>query len=252
MTTKTAIVTGASRGIGVALTRALVGAGYGVHAVARDLAMLNAVYTVEIAAGKVHVTALDVVDAEAVDHFFARRFPPGVALDLLFNNAGRFGSFAPLWDADIEDWWEDVTVNVRGTFLVTRSALAIMRRQDHGTIISMEGGRPPAGSGYAVGKAGVRQLTRSLGEELRKVGSSILVYAADPGLVETDMSRALANSPLAADWLPEIPARFADGSTHRPEEIAAKVVEQLPYMSRENSGSFFDKSTPAGHFMPLA
>lgn len=251
MMTKTAVVTGASRGIGVALTRALVGAGYKVHAAARNLTMLNSVYAAEIAAGEVNPAALDVTDAEAVGRFFESRFPLGATLDLLFSNAGRFASVAPLWQADVENWWGDVTVNVRGTFLVTRSALAVMRRQDHGTIISMEGGRPAAGSGYGVGKAGVRQLTRTLAEELRKVGSHILVYVADPGLVETDMTRAIVDSPFAAEWLPEIPSRIADGSTHRPEEIATKLIEQLPHMSLANSGSFFDKSTPAGQFLPL-
>jgi NAD(P)-dependent dehydrogenase (short-subunit alcohol dehydrogenase family) len=226
-------------------------AGYKVDAVARNLAMLNSVYAAEIAAGQVRTAALDVTDAVAVRQFFERRFPPGAQLDLLFNNAGRFASIAPLWDADIENWWADVTVNVRGTFLVTRSALAVMQRQDRGIIVSMEGGRPPAGSGYAVAKAGVRQLMRTLDEELRKVDSHILVYSADPGLVETDMSRGIVDSPFAADWLPEIPRRLADGSTHRPEEIATKLIEQLPHMSLENSGSFFDKSTPTGRFLSL-
>jgi NAD(P)-dependent dehydrogenase (short-subunit alcohol dehydrogenase family) len=235
----------------VALTRALVGAGYKVHAAARNLVMLETVYAAEIAAGQVEPAMLDVTDAESVHRFFESRFPPGTTLDLLFNNAGRFASVAPLWDADEENWWGDVVVNVRGTFLVTRRALAVMRRQDRGIIVSMEGGRPPAGSGYGVGKAGVRQMTRTLAEELRKVASPILVYVADPGLVETDMSRAIGDSPFAAEWLPEIPSRIADGSTHRPEEIAAKLIQQLPHMSPANSGSFFDKATPAGTFLPL-
>jgi 3-oxoacyl-[acyl-carrier protein] reductase len=248
---KTAIVTGASRGIGVALTRALVDAGYLVHAVARDLSMLDAAHAAHITRGAVKTAALDVTDEMAVRRFFESRFPAGTTLDLLFNNAGRFGSVAPMWEASAENWWADVTVNVRGTFLVTRYALEAMRRQDHGIIVSMEGGRPPAGSGYAVSKAGVRQLMRSLAEELKMVGSPILVYAADPGLVETDMSRRLGESPLAAQWLPEIPTRLADGTTHRPEEIANKLVEQLPHMSLANSGSFFDKATPGGTFIPL-
>jgi NADP-dependent 3-hydroxy acid dehydrogenase YdfG len=126
-----------------------VGAGYQVYAVARDLDRIKSVYASEIAAGEVRSDRLDITDASAVDAFFENRFPPGASLDLLFNNADRFGSIAPLWDSDVEDWWNDVTVNVRGTFLVTGSALGVMRRQGHEIIVSTEGGRPPAGSGYA-------------------------------------------------------------------------------------------------------
>jgi 3-oxoacyl-[acyl-carrier protein] reductase len=247
-----AIVTGASRGIGVALTRALLGAGYTVHAIARDHGRLTGEYRREIADGRVKPARLDVTDADAVDTFFARSFPAGARLDLLYNNAARFESLAPVWDADIEQWWADVTVNIRGPFLMSRAALKVMRRADRGVIVNMDGGRPPSGSAYATSKAGLLEFTRMLNAELRQAGSKIAVYSANPGLVETDMTRLQATNAVAREWLPGVGERLARGDTRRPEEIAAKLVAQLPHMSAATSGGFFDPDTPTGSFRALA
>ena len=250
-TRPTAIVTGASRGIGVALTRALVQAGYAVHALARDATRLVEEYRTEAADGRVKPAALDVTDVGAVDAFFAGAFPAGATLDLLFNNAGRFQSLAPVWNADVDQWWADVTVNVRGTFLMTRAALKVMMRADCGIVVNMDGGRPPVGSGYATSKAGLMEFTRTLDAELRQIGSGISVYAANPGLVETEMTRLQMHHAVAPKWMPGLVDRLARGDTRKPEEIANKLVAQLPHMSPATSGGFFDPDTPAGTFRPL-
>src|SRR5689334_1109719 len=120
-----AIVTGASRGIGVALTKALARHGFHVDALARDLPAMQAAYTDEIATGKVTATRLDILDEAAVDAFFASRYDSGRPLDLAFNNAGRFVSLSPVWESEAASWWSDIEVNVKGTFHVLR---AVVRR----------------------------------------------------------------------------------------------------------------------------
>lgn len=250
-TAKVAIVTGASRGIGVALTRALIDAGYQVHAVARTPEPINQTYRSEIDSGQVIPAVLDISDRVAVDRFFDTTFSAGSRLDLLFNNAGRFNSLAPLWDADPDNWWGDVTVNLRGTFLMTRGALKRMIAVDAGIIVSMDGGRPPVGSGYAASKAGIAQMTLTLSQELRHVGSSVSVFCADPGLVATDMAQAHAVHEVAPQWMPGLDARLASGEdVRRPEEIAHKLVAQLPHMTPATSGGKFYPDTPTGTFMP--
>jgi NAD(P)-dependent dehydrogenase (short-subunit alcohol dehydrogenase family) len=152
----------------------------------------------------------------------------------------------------VDDWWADVAVNVRGTFLVTRAALNIMMRADRGIIVNMGGGRPPGGSGYAVAKAGVAEMTRALNGELRQVGSHVSVYLADPGLVDTDMSRLHARDPIAPNWVPDLVNRMGNGDTRKPEEIAGKLIGQLPYMLPATSGGFFDPDTPTGTFRSIS
>ena len=248
----TAVVTGASRGIGVALTRALAGAGYIVYAVARDSGRLHKEYDAEIVEGSILPAALDICDAAGVNRFFADNFSPGKDLDLLFNNAGRFVSLAPIWDADPDEWWNDVSTNLRGTFLVTRAALAGMLRADRGIIVNMGGGRPPGASGYAASRAAVAELSRALADELRRIGSKVSVYLADPGLVATDMTLPHARSHMGEIWVPDLVTRVGSGDTRRPEEIAEKLIGQLPYMSAATSGGFFDPDTATGSFRSIA
>lgn len=248
----TAIVTGASRGIGVALVTALVEAGYRVHALARDAERLEAAYAAEIATGKVLPFALDVTDRAAVEAYFSARFSaPEARIDLLFNNAGRFASLAPVWEADPETWWGDVEVNLRGLFLMCRFALPMMRRAERGIVINMDGGRPVAGSAYASSKAAVVQFTRVLADELRADGSGVSAYAANPGLVETDMTRLQAEDTVARQWIPGVGEALAEGRTRAPEEVARKMVLLLPLMGPETSGQYFSPATPDGEFAAL-
>jgi NAD(P)-dependent dehydrogenase (short-subunit alcohol dehydrogenase family) len=249
---KIAIVTGASRGIGIELVRALVGADHKVFAVARDGALLEQTYATEIAGGSVVPIMLDVSNAEAVASFFATHFGSSDAtIDLLFNNAGIGASIGPVWESDPAVWWRDLEINLLGVFLMTRSALKIMRHRDRGAIVNMDGGRPVGGTSYGASKAAVLQFTKTLDDELRLDGSNIAVYAAVPGLVETDMTRTQATSPVALKWNPYVAHAFAVGNVRQPQEIAAKLIKLLPLMNATTSGQYFHPGTPDGKFEPM-
>jgi NAD(P)-dependent dehydrogenase (short-subunit alcohol dehydrogenase family) len=243
-----AIVTGASRGIGVALTKALAAYGFHVDALARDLPAMRAAYADELASARVTCTGLDILDEHAVDSFFASRYANGRLLDLVFNNAGRFVSLSPLWDAEPLSWWSDIEVNVRGTFNMLRAAVPRMMREDRGVIINMGGGRPAGASAYAISKAGVAEMTRALDTELRQVGSKLAVFLADPGLVDTAMTRRHFASTLGPIWVPELVDRVGRGDTRAATEIAEKLIAQLPYMTAQTSGQMFTPDTPTGSF----
>ena len=153
-------------------------------------------------------------DATAVQRLAKSIYAERGAPELLFN-AGRFVSMAPIWDSDLADWWEDVRVNILSVYTVTRAILPLMLRRDRGVIINMGGGRPGGGSGYAASKAGAAEFTRALSNELRQAGSHVSTFLADPGLVDTDMTRLHAKNPVTAQWVPELVDRAELG--HRVE-----------------------------------
>jgi 3-oxoacyl-[acyl-carrier protein] reductase len=171
-----AVVTGASRGIGRAIAAALSGAGAVVAGCALHAAP--------------GVSACDVRSPDAVARFaedVQRRFG---APHILVNNAGTVAR-ARLDELAVEQWDDVVDANLKGTFLVTRAFLPMMRARRAGRIIniaSIAGRQGTAGlSAYCAAKHGVVGLTRALAEELR--GEGIVANAVCPGSVDTDMLR---------------------------------------------------------------
>ena len=87
--------------------------------------------------------------------------------------------------------------------------------------------------------------------ELRQVGSKVAVFLADPGLVDTAMSRRHFDSARGPTWVPELVSRLRSGDTYAPQQIARKLIEQLPFMDADTSGGFFTPDTATGTFQPL-
>jgi NAD(P)-dependent dehydrogenase (short-subunit alcohol dehydrogenase family) len=173
---RTAVVTGASRGIGKAIAATLAAAGARVAGCARR--------------GGAGLLACDVGRAADVDAFAAavlRDFGPP---DLVVNNAG-IAVRARLEETSTDAWDEVMGSNLRGTFLVTRAFLPAMRARKRGRIVniaSISGRQGTAQlTAYCAAKHGVVGLTRALAQELRDDG--IAVNAVCPGSVDTDMLR---------------------------------------------------------------
>lgn len=180
---KTAVVTGASAGIGAATARALAGAGFDLYLGARRLDRLNEV------AGPIGATALelDVTDAGSVAAFVSR-LPS--AVHLLVNNAGLAHGLDRIEAARDEDWigmWE---TNVLGVLRLTRALLPALRASRDGHVInlgSIAGFETyVGGAGYTGSKHALRAFTRTLRLEL--VGEPIRVTEIQPGIVETEFS----------------------------------------------------------------
>jgi NADP-dependent 3-hydroxy acid dehydrogenase YdfG len=200
---RSALVTGASSGIGAETARALVAAGARVTLGARRLERLETLAAeLRAAGGEVAVRAADVRREEDVLALFALARERFGGVDVLVNNAG-LGRAAPLGSSPTEPWREMLEVNVLGLAVATREAIRDMERRGvAGHVVhlsSMAGHRIPGpDSGmYAATKFAVRALTEALRQELRARGSPIRVTAVSPGHVLTEFADVFSGTPGA-------------------------------------------------------
>jgi 3-oxoacyl-[acyl-carrier protein] reductase len=213
-----ALVTGASRGIGAAIAKALAREGWPVGVNYRsDEQGANAVVE-EITQAGGRATALqgDVSDPEAADALFKSLEEEFGPVLVLVNNAGvRADGLAPM--IGDEDWDKVVETNLSAAFRMTRRALRPMIRSRYGRVVniaSIVGGvRGNAGqANYAASKAGLVAMTRTVAAEVAKRG--VTVNAVAPGLIETDMTEGIAEN-----LLEHVPAQRAG----TPDEVAECV-----------------------------
>jgi 3-oxoacyl-[acyl-carrier protein] reductase len=212
MTNRTALVTGASRGIGLACARALAEAGAKVILAARDATKL------EQAAREIDRAAWVELDLSSQDSI-KRAFSQAGKIDILVNNAAITKDGLAL-RMKKDDWDAVLATNLTGAFLAIQQVLQGMMKERWGRIINIssvvgEAGNPGQAN-YVASKAGLIGLTKSLAQEM---GSrNITVNAIAPGFIETDMTAGLGEE-LKASMLAHIPLkRFG-----RAEDVAAAV-----------------------------
>ncbi|MWC31043.1 3-ketoacyl-ACP reductase [Paenibacillus sp. MMS18-CY102] len=189
---KTAIITGAGKGIGKATAIALAKEGVHLGLLARtstDLEQLQASLTSEYGIN-VYIATANVSDKAEVDQAIASLVQKLGSIEILINNAG-IAQFGTLLDMDPEQWEQIIQTNLMGTYYVTRAALPTMIAQNSGSIIniaSTAGERGFAtGSAYVASKFAVMGLTESLMQEVRK--SNIRVTALTPSTVNTPLAQ---------------------------------------------------------------
>ncbi len=187
-----AIVTGASRGIGHAVSRALLGRGYDVVMIARNEAAIRdaaQTLTSEVGGGRAEPWAFDIADEAAVANLATTLASAGRVPTILVNNAGIVSRGPLVEDTPVEAWDRVVGVNLRGPFLLCRAFLREMKRAGRGRVvfvgsISSTMGCPNNAS-YGASKWGLVGLMKSVAEETR--GSGVIVTAILPGSVDTEM-----------------------------------------------------------------
>jgi len=215
---KTAFVTGSSRGIGLAIARALHAAGARVAIVGRDQARAQAVATElgERAAG----VACDVAHADQVEAAIAAAEKALGPIDILVNNAGltRDNILLRLTDAD---WDAVLDANLKGAFHTTRAVIKGMMKRRSGrivnitSIVGLTGNKGQAN--YAASKAGLIGFTKSVAKEYASRG--VLANCVAPGFIETDMTAALPDEARAT-----LLQGIALGRLGRPEDVAGAVL----------------------------
>ncbi|MGW4091496.1 3-oxoacyl-ACP reductase FabG [Nocardia sp. NPDC004750] len=192
-TQRTALVTGAARGIGAAVARRLAADGMAVAVLDLDEAACKTVVDeIEAAGGRALAVGVDVSDEAAVTQAVDRVAAALGAPTVLVNNAGILRDNL-LFKMSVDDWDAVMNVHLRGSFLLARAAQAHMIEQKWGRIVNLSstsalGNRGQAN--YAAAKAGLQGFTKTLALELGKFG--VTANAVAPGFIETEMTAATA------------------------------------------------------------
>ncbi|MFT6774921.1 MAG: NAD(P)-dependent dehydrogenase (short-subunit alcohol dehydrogenase family) [Paracoccaceae bacterium] len=217
---QTILITGAGRGIGLALTRAIIARGDAVIATARDPEAAEALAAVIAGAPESRLLPLDVTDPESC-HTLAGALT-GVSIDALICNAGVYEGRGKITDPShtLDGWTRSLMTNVAGPFFTIRALLPLLARPGRiGIVSSKMGSQQMAGGGgyaYRASKAAAINLARNLAVDLKADG--IAVAAWHPGWVRTDMG--------------------GGGADISVEQSAEGLLARLDELSLETTGSF--------------
>ena len=242
-----AIVTGGGKGLGRAVAETLAGLGASVVLASRNAPELDdVVNTIRKAGGHALAQTADVSDDRQVqDLVLATERWVGPAT-ILVNNAGMVDPVAPLARSDPALWLRNIGVNIGGTYLPTRVVLPGMLERAFGRIVNISSGsatRPsPGWTAYSAGKAGVVQMTRSLGLELE--GTGVTACAYNPGAMDTEMQERLRRMD-ASDFprADEFRRMQREGQLIDPMQ-AARVVAYLALPSTQRNGQALQYDDP--------
>jgi 3-oxoacyl-[acyl-carrier protein] reductase len=216
---RVALVTGASRGIGRAIALKLAAQGATVVAAARERNAADTVDAITAAGGKADVASVDVADGAAIDALVAGALERHGRIDILVNNAG-ITKDQLLLRMKRADWDAVIATNLTGAFALTQAVLKPMIRQKEGRIVcisSVVGQSGNAGqANYAASKAGLIGFAKSVAQEV--ASRNITVNVVAPGLIETDMTRALTGD-AREEWAARIPLKRLGTA----DDIAAAV-----------------------------
>lgn len=221
---KTALITGASKGLGKAMAVALATEGIAIALVSRDVEKLNAVAK-EIRArdSRAEVFVADVSDESQVTRVreeFTAKF--GGTLDILINNAG-INIRKPITDFTLEEWNNVLNTNLTSVFLMCRAFVPLMKGRGYGRIINLTSMMShislPGRTAYSASKTALLGFNRALALEL--ASDQITVNGISPGVCDTEINAPLMqNAELRAQFLAKIPV----GRWGRPEEIGKLAV----------------------------
>jgi NAD(P)-dependent dehydrogenase (short-subunit alcohol dehydrogenase family) len=220
------LVTGGSRGIGLAIASAMIDAGARVSITGRTAATLEAaskhLSRGDAARGnRVYTAVADIRDADEAAEAVEAAVQQFGGLDILVNNAG-VGIFKNVADTDLESWHDVIETNLSGMFFCCRAAIPHLRKRGSSWIInisSLAGKNPfPSGAAYCASKAAVNAFTEALMQELRH--DNIRVSCILPGSVSTGFGRGESPGGPAADW------KLA------PDDVAEVVVDLIRHPPR--------------------
>jgi NAD(P)-dependent dehydrogenase (short-subunit alcohol dehydrogenase family) len=244
---KTAIITGASQGLGAAVACWLAKDSAAVVLVARSRDGLDQVaHHVEQLGGSAMVIPADVADPSACEHVVESTLKRFKKIHALINNAGVFSPLAPIEHVDIHQWRYAIEVNLMGPFYLSKYALPPLMNTN-GRIVNISSGASrtpiPSASAYCASKAGLTHFNRVLAEE----APGITAIAVRPGVVDTPMQTQIRNegsgvmSPTQYTYYKDLKAK----GQLEPPEIPARSVAWLAFHApHDMSGDFRNYDDP--------
>ncbi len=221
---KVAIVTGAAKGIGKAIAERMIDEKYITILVDVDETAGNLL--AKNLGENAHFYLCNISDEKAVNSFYDSVIENHKHVDVLVNNAGIIKDNV-IWKMPTEDFDAVIDINLKGTWLMCKSAASIMKNQQSGRIVNITSRAwlgNPGQSNYSASKAGVVGLTRVLALELGKHG--VLVNAIAPGLIDTPLTQK-----LPVDVQEKLIQAQPTKSMGKPEDIANAVA----FLSSENT-----------------
>ncbi len=230
---KTAIVTGAARGLGRAIALGMAARGARVVLVDRSEKELEkTAEAISRQGGTAQTSVTDVASENQVNQMADEARKAFSTIDILVNNAGVIGPAVITGSGSSRGWTETIDINLNGAFFCTRAVIPTMKKKSPArggkivNIVSGLGNRPfPRFCAYGASKAGLIQMTRSLSLELKPV--NIQVNAVDPGVMDTDMQKTALSygREQLGDEVFEQFRKFRDqGQLKDPDEVVPLVV----------------------------
>ena len=234
---RTALVTGAGRGIGLAISERLLADGARVMMLDRDAPAVEA--AAKRLGGNARAIVADVTRTADVDGAVQAAHDWHGRLDVVVNNAGITGRSFPTWELTDADWQHVIAVDLTSVFLVCRAAVRLMRPRQSGRIVNIASIAGKEGNPtlvpYSTAKAGVIGLTKALAKEVATQG--ILVNAVAPAVIGTELLQQMERSTV--DMLV---AKIPMGRVGKPEEVAALVAWLSSDECSFSTGAVYDLS----------
>jgi NAD(P)-dependent dehydrogenase (short-subunit alcohol dehydrogenase family) len=235
------IVTGSGRGIGRALALEFARHGAQVVCCARTTAEIEETAAlIKAENGRCLAVPADLRESGQVNQVVKQTLTEFGRIDVLVNNAARIPVIDALWEVDAEQWWDEITVNLRGPMLCCRAVLPHMVEQNEGIVINMAGGTEiPGRTSYCCSKAALNRLTGLLAKELESMGSAVLAFSMAPGLVKTRRTLHEAQSSEGVKWNPATRQHFDAGLDRPPEDCARATIKLVAEANPAMSGKAF-------------
>lgn len=236
---KCAVVTGAARGIGLAIVQRLLASGARCSLWDIDRAGLNSAVQTLNGQGESDMEVVDITRSSAVSAATENTLRRFGSIDILVNNAGIAGVAKKLWECTPEEWFQVINVDLYSVYLCCHAIIPKMIGNGYGRIVNIASiagkeGNPNA-SHYSAAKAGVIGLTKSLGKELARTG--VISNCVTPAVVETDILKQVTQEHI--DYMV---SRVPMGRTGSKEEVAALVAWLCSAECSFSTGAVFDIS----------
>lgn len=234
---RVAIVTGAARGLGFAITERLLDSGAVVALWDRESAQLEEAAARLKGRGRIAASVVDVTNEAQVDAAAAATLKEFGRIDILVNNAGISGKVRRSWEYSLEEWRQVMAINVDGVYLCCRAVIPAMMAQRYGRIVNLASiagkNGSPAFTPYSTSKAAVIGFTKALGKDLAKDG--VIVNCITPTAVHTDMVKSFPRETVEA-----IVDQTPMGRMGTTGELAAMVAFMCSEECSFATGSVFD------------